>query len=289
MGLPLSDTLERALHYTWTLCIPVGIFFYGMKNLNFINDTRIDPRFMILAAAVVTVYFTVVLLLGRKLGQKKEIMCLTATGSAICGGSAIAITAPAVNGKPNDVSISLLAVVVAALIGLFILLPFLAATFNLMDVTYGILCGSILQLTGFVKSAAASTPFLRETQLPEVMMAQALSVKSFRYLGLLVAIPLFASMIRRRFYIPWILWLFLGAGLLGTLIAMNMPVYYSETLVGVLNPCYRISWAIAMAALGLNADVKLLLSDEGAKALIAATGGMAAAIAVFFLGYFLIQ
>ncbi len=288
LGLPLSNSLERSLQMTWTLCVPVGIFFYGMKNLNFMNYTQVDPKFMILAVAVISVYFGVIFLLGKRLRQKREIMCLTATGSAICGGSAIAIAAPAVNGKADDVSISLLAVVVASLVGLFVGLPFLATTFNLVNETYGILSGSVLQMTGFVKSAASSPPFLLETALPEDVLAQALSVKTFRYLGLLVAIPLFASFVRGKFYIPWVLWLFVGAGLLGTLICIRMPMFYSQSLVRFLNPAYRISWSIAMAALGLNADAKLLLSDEGAKALFVAVCGMFAAILTFFVGYTLI-
>ena len=41
---------------------------------------------------------------------------------------------------------------------------------------------------------------------------------------------------------------------------------------------------MAMAAIGLNADIKKLLSNNGTKALIMAFGGFFAAIAAFFIG-----
>ena len=122
-------------------------------------------------------------------------------------------------------------------------------------------------------------------QLPEKeLVALALSVKAARYLGLLIAIPLFASLVQKRLYVPWPLWLFLGAGLLGTWIHVTHRTFYSATLIPIVKPLYGISWSVAMAAIGLNADVRQLLSNNGAKALVMALAGCGAAIGTFFIG-----
>lgn len=95
-------------------------------------------------------------------------------------------------------------------------------------------------------------------------------------------------MVRGKIHVPWVLWAFLGAGILGTGIYAADRVFYSKTLVPWIRPIYNISWSIAMAAIGLNADVKQLLSNNGAKALIMAFGGFfAAAITAFFIELFI--
>ncbi len=266
------------------ICIPAGITFYAVKNLNFVKYAQMPPASIVLAALVVLVYFATILLLGRLLGQKDRISYLTAAGSGICGASAIAIASPAVDADSDDISVSILAVTVAALVALFTLLPFVATTVGMTDQTYGLLSGSVLQMTGFVKAAVASLPFLSRELSDKELASLALSIKAARYLGLLVAIPLFASLTRRRLYIPWVLWLFLGAGLLGTAVYAADKQFYVTTLIPTIKPIYGISWSIAMAAIGLNADVRQLLSNNGAKALIMAFSGCIAAIVTFFVG-----
>ncbi len=266
------------------VCIPIGITFYAVKNLNFAAYAEVRPTSMILAALIVFVYFATILILGRLLGQEDRITCLTAAGSAICGASAIAITSPAVDADSDDVSVSLLAVTTAAMVALFTLLPFVATTLGMTDQTYGLLSGSVLQMTGFVKAAVMNLPFLDRQLADKELVSLALSVKAARYLGLLIAIPLFASLTQKRLYIPWTLWLFLGAGLLGTWICVTHGDFYRTTLIPVVKPLYGVSWSIAMAAIGLNADVRRLLSNNGAKALIMAFAGCIAAIVTFFIG-----
>lgn len=266
------------------LCIPIGITFYAVKNLNFAAYAEVHPTSMMLAALIVFVYFATILILGRLLGQPDRINYLTAAGSAICGASAIAITSPAVDADSDDISVSLLAVTTVATVALFTLLPFVATTMEMTDRTYGVLSGSVLQMTGFVKAAVMNLPFLSRQMSDKELVSLALTVKAARYLSLLIAVPLFASLTRKRFYIPWTLWLFLGAGLLGTWISVTHGDFYSATLIPMVKPLYGLSWSIAMAAIGLNADVRKLLNNNGAKALIVAFAGCSAAIVTFFIG-----
>lgn len=283
----------KKFKYGFTLApkmfIPVGIVFYAANNLNFIKLAKVEVSMIAVLIVEILVYFLVVLVLGKVLGQRKQITYLTATGSAICGASAIAITSPAVEAEPDDISISLLSVALAAFVGLFIVFPFLAILFDVTNRTYSLLSGSVLQFTGFVRVAVGSMPPLTVAMPEKELMSFALSVKATRYLVLLIAIPLFASLVKNKIYIPWFLWAFLGAGLLGSWIYSTNEFFYTHILIPYIRPIYDISWSIAMAAIGLNADGKQLLSNHGAKALIMAFAGFFAATATFFIGVFLIQ
>ena len=269
--------------------IPIGIAFYAAKNLNFVKAADMNPAVLVLLVVVVAVYFAVILLLGKYLGQKKEITYLTATGSAICGASAIAVTSPAVGAEPDDISISLLSVTVAALTAFFIFLPFLSILLKLSDREFAMMSGSILQFTGFVKASVVDIPFLVVDMEPKKLASLATSIKAMRYLGLLIAIPLFASMAKGKISFPWVLWVFLLAGIAGSLIYKVDSTFYTKTLVPVIKPIYNVSWSMAMAAIGLNADAKKLLSNNGTKALIMAFAGFIFATAAFLYGLMYLQ
>jgi len=58
--------------------------------------------------------------------------------------------------------------------------------------------------------------------------------------------------------------------------------------IPAVKPIYGLAWAVAMAGVGLNVDVKHLLSNAGANALLMAFTGCVAAIVTFLVGALLI-
>lgn len=266
--------------------IPVGIIFYGFHNLNFARLTEVNTSAILLLIGVMVLYFIVIVGLGRLLKQRKQITYLTAAGSGICGASAIAVTSPAVDADPDDISISLLAVAITAFAGVAIILPFLHSLFHLTFRTFCELSGSVVQFTGLVKFSSVLT-CIKQDMLFREMQSLSLSLKAVRYLGLLVAIPLFASFIRGKLFIPWFLWAFLIAGLAGTWIYAADQELFRTSFEPYVRPLHNIFWSIAMAAVGLNADVKGLLSIQGSKALIMAFAGFFAATAAFLAGSYM--
>lgn len=267
-----------------TIFIPIGVACYALKNMNFVKVTAQGASWTVLLVAVALVYCLVIGLLGRKLGQKRAITFLVAAGSAICGASAIAITVPAVDADSDETSVSLLGVLVAGLIGLFLVLPFLGAALEMSGETYAHLSGAVIQFTGFVKVAMSTMPALDSGLDAKALSSLAVSVKAARFLGLLIIIPLFASLVRGKVYFPWVLWVFLGFGILGTWAASTQPEFTKKTLLPAISPIYGIAWSIAMASIGGNADVKKLLSVQGIYAMIMALAGFAAALLTFMLG-----
>jgi len=266
------------------ILLPVGIVFYAFTNLNFGKVLELPASMSALLVAVVVVFFFATLLLGRAFRLRRQIAYLTATGSAICGASAIAITSRAVDAEPDDVSTSLLAVTFAAVLCLFIFLPFLAAASGFAGETYALLAGSVLQFTGFVKVAVRNLPYLETTSSPERLTSLALSVKAARYLVLIAAIPIVASLARKRLFLPAALWYFLGAGAAGSAMYAAAPAMH-EGLAPLATAVHSASWSVALASIGLQADARVLLSNNGAKALGVAVLGSVIATAVFFVGY----
>lgn len=269
-----NKRFSKGLSLTYSIFIPFGAILYGAVNLNFLKIGKVDPLMIALLLIVVVAYFATVIVAGRMLGQKKQITYLVASGSGVCGASAIAVSSPAVDAEPEDVSISLLSIFAVALFALFILFPFLSSSLSLSDTAYALLSGMTLQFTGFVKAAVAG--------LPKEIVDIAVSIKAVRYLVLLVSIPVFASLTKRRAYAPWFLWGFLIAGI----------AFSFFPALGFLKPTLKtvldIFWSIAMAGIGLNTDVGALFSDEGLKALGMAFAGFTIAVIIFFVGFVMI-
>jgi len=280
------DYLQSGFRAAPAIFIPVGIIFYGANNLNFMRFGMVEPRIIQVIIVIIAVYFGVILFLGKKMNQKNQITYLTAAGSAICGASAIAVTSPAVDADADDISVSLLAVTVVSFTGVSMIMPFLSAILNLSHEALCELAGSTLQFTGLVRVAPIIAFPTKQEMMPG-MIKLAISIKAVRYLALIIAIPLFASLIRRKFFIPWYLWAFLIAGIAGTMLFNSDPELFSTAFVPVVKHVHNISWAIAMAAIGLNADIKKLLSNRGARALVMAFSAYFAAVLIFLAGYYI--
>ena len=244
---------EASLKMAPSLFIPIGIIFYGAVNLNFNSFATIEPVYLFILFIVVIIYIISTLLLSHLFGIDEEISFLIAAGSAICGASAIAITSKAIDAKPQNVSNSLIPVFMSALIGLFVIIPLLSFLFNISALNYGIFSGTVLQFTGFVKVAIAN--------LSPTCISAAIAIKATRYIALIFVIPLFASLAKGKIYIPWFLWAFLIAGIFFS---------FNPELAGMARPKMKIIldllWCTAMAAIGLNADLKALITKSFLKA-----------------------
>jgi len=257
-----------------SLFIPIGVLLYGALYLNFREIVSVKIDFIFLVLLVFIVFVLTSLALSAAFGLKEKTGHLLTVGSAICGVSAIAVTSQAIDADSDDISISLVAVFVSALIGLFILLPLSNLLLKFSDVHYAVLSGSVLQITGFVKVAVRDLPL--EAQ------ALASSVKTVRYLGLLFLVPVFGSLSKGKVDIPWFLWGFLVAGIFFSYF-QNVAVILGPTMKSILN----VLWSVAMAAVGLNANPSIIFSKKGIKALVVNFVSLAVGIVIFVFGLFL--
>jgi|GEM_PF-534052 len=264
-----------------SILIPPGILLYGAANLNFLKMPGVSASVMLMLAAVATVFVGVIMMTGKLLGQRSRITYLTAAGSAICGASAIAITAPAVDADSDDISISLVAITLVSIIGLYTVFPLVAVLLNFTSSAYAVMAGSLMHFTGFVKQAASNILHLSGGMTQAQLDSLALSVKSLRYIGLLALIPLFSSLARKRAHIPWYLWGYVAAGTAATLLFWSDAKLYAVCRSSCVIPAYTVMWSVAMAAIGLGTDVRRLLSDHGVHAFVMALAGFIAALAVF--------
>ncbi len=162
------------------------------------------------------------ILLGRLLKVEKNISLLIATGTAICGGSAIAAVAPILNSKNYQNSFALIVVFVLNAIALF-LFPLIGHKLGLSQETFGNWAAIAIHDTSSVVGAGAS--------YGEKALQVATTVKLIRALWIIplsLVIAFFnKSDEKKKIKFPWFILLFVLAIVFANLFP-NFQTSYSH-------------------------------------------------------------
>jgi uncharacterized integral membrane protein (TIGR00698 family) len=181
------------------------------------------------------------LLIGKLLKVDSKIAMLVSSGTAICGGSAIAAVAPIINAKNHQISFSLIIVFVLNAIALFIF-PVIGHWFNLSQETFGYWAAIAIHDTSSVVGAGA-------TYGPEAL-ATATTVKLIRALWIIplsLTIALFQKdRSGNRINIPWFILLFVISIVVAYLIPQGQETFTHLNWLG------KKGMVIALFLIGSN-------------------------------------
>lgn len=184
----------------------VVLLGFGM-NLKSIYEAGKDGILL----TIVTIFGTLFLgyALGKLLRVRGRISALISTGTAICGGSAIAAAAPGIEAEPEQISISLGTVFVLNAIALF-LFPAIGHGLGLTQHQFGIWAAIAIHDTSSVVGAAAA--------YGSEALATATTVKLARALWIAPVALMLMFLYRRRYpnakakiAMPWFIVFFLLA------------------------------------------------------------------------------
>ena len=197
------------------------------------------------------------MLIGRKLLKvDKETAYLISSGTAICGGSAIAAVGPVIKAKPASMSVALAVVFVLNAIALFIF-PSIGHWLGLSQQEFGTWAAIAIHDTSSVVGAGAA--------YGEEALKVAATIKLTRALWI-IPLALVTSFIfkskDRKITIPWFILYFVIAILLNTFVLDSVPAFGSF-VSGIARKCLTITMFFIGAS--LSTDV---LRSVGLKPLI---------------------
>ncbi len=137
---------------SFSLQASIVLLGFGMNLMQVISTSKSG---FIDTALSVFVVMTCGLLLGKLLKLDSKISLLIATGTAICGGSAIAAIAPVSGAKDSQISFALVVIFVLNAVAL-IIFPAIGHYFNLSQETFGYWAAIAIHDTSSVVGAGAS-------------------------------------------------------------------------------------------------------------------------------------
>ncbi len=242
-------------------------------GLNLAEIARVGTASLPIIISTITTSLVVSYVLSRALKIPGDISTLIGVGSSICGGSAIAATAPVIQAEDEDVaqaiSVIFLFNVIAALV-----FPALGTALGLTDEGFGIFAGTAVNDTSSVTAAAAAWDGMHPGA---DTLDAATIVKLTRTLAIIpitMALALWRMRSRRREQdavestfslrraFPTFIIFFVLASVATTVLALPAGV------TGPVTELSKFLIIMAMAAIGFNTDVVKLVRTGGKPILL---------------------
>jgi uncharacterized integral membrane protein (TIGR00698 family) len=157
LGLPAR--LAPGVRLCVTKLMALGIVLMGAR-LDFYEVVRTSEKALIASVICVGVALGMTVWLCRRLGVGPKLGLLVGVGTAICGGTAIAVVAPVIEAEESETAFAIATVTLFGMVALF-LLPLLGAALGMSQLEFGVWAGTSVHqtpqviATGFAYGAEA--------------------------------------------------------------------------------------------------------------------------------------
>ena len=246
------------------LQLAVVLLGFGM---NLSSVAKVGAQSLPIILSTITTSLVAAFVLHNLLHMDAKISTLIGVGSSICGGSAIAATAPVIGADDEEIAQSISVIflfnVLAALT-----FPTLGRMLGLSNEGFGLFAGTAVNDTSSVTAAAAAWDGIHGSNTLDT----AAIVKMTRTLAI-IPITLVLAFLRTRQeeksvrgtgvtvslkeIFPWFVLFFVLASVVTTLLPLPAAV------TGFLKSASKFFIVMAMAAIGLNTDVVKLVRTGG--------------------------
>lgn len=212
---------------------------------------------------IATIFGTLILgyFVGKLLNVQRKTSALISSGTAICGGSAIAAVGPAINAEPEEMSVSLGTVFVLNSVALFAF-PLIGHAIGLTQDQFGIWSAIAIHDTSSVVGASQA--------FGEQALAIATTVKLARALWIAPVAFMFAFLYRKadagsktKIAIPWFIFLFVAAAAFRT----YAPAFILPSIFDSLVSAAKAGMTVTLFLIGASLS-RETLSAVGVRPLI---------------------
>lgn len=279
---------ESGIKFTSKMILQAAVVLLGFgMNLNVILET--GKQSLPIIVCTIATSLVIAFVLHKLLRIPSNISTLVGVGSSICGGSAIAATAPVIDADDDEVAQAISVIfffnVLAA-----ILFPIFGRAIGFSTTSgdaFGIFAGTAVNDTSSVTAAASTWDSM--WNLGSATLDKAVTVKLTRTLAIIpitLVLALFrargskqqtdgAEKVKLSKVFPFFILYFVAASVITT-IAVNLGV--SISVFQPLKELSKFFIVMAMAAIGLNSNIIKLIKTGGKPLLLGACcwGGITA-------------
>ena len=192
------------------------VFLGGSLSLGTVYETNTD--FFLWICLYVILAFAFVIFLGKLMGISERLSFLLASGTAVCGGTAIASVAPSIKAKPEEVSTALTIVFILNAIAL-LCFPLANEYLGLTERQFGAWAALAIHDTASVVGAASS--------VGEISVEIAATLKVARTIWIVPLVIISAWLYRSKnegFGLPLFVIFFILAALLNSVLEPNQEI-----------------------------------------------------------------
>lgn len=258
------ESFEAGIKFTSKKILQLAVVLLGF-GLNLSEIIVVGKSSLLIILSTISTALIIAFAAAKVLNIDSDIATLVGVGSSICGGSAIAATAPVINAKDEDIATSISVIFLFNIIAALIF-PTLGVKLGMTHTGFGMWAGTAINDTSSVVAASGtwSTMFNDDTALNYATI-----VKLTRTLAI-IPITLVLGIIKSKDSVekvnplkafPTFILFFLLASIITTLLPLP------ETFLSSMKFLSKFFIIMAMSAIGLNTDIKKLIS-QGGKAIV---------------------
>lgn len=272
-----DERVKDGITFTSKKILQWAVIILGF-TLNIKTVLSVGGKSLPVILSTIAVSLIIAFIMCKLLKVDKKVSILVGVGSSICGGSAIAATAPVIDADDEEIAQSISVIflfnVIAALI-----FPTLGNAIGLTNDGFALFAGTAVNDTSSVTAAASAWDSMKGTD--GLVLAQATTVKLTRTLAI-IPITLVLAVARARKakkeggenkkvsikkIFPWFIIYFVAASLITTLVALlpesGFTVFYNDYFVSGAKWLAKFFIAMAMCAIGLNTNIVNLVKKGG--------------------------
>ena len=281
-NLATAEQIKDGIKFSSKKILQWAVIILGF-SMNLGTIAKVGGQSLPVIVSTIATSLIVAFVLQKVMKMDSKVATLIGVGSSICGGSAIAATAPVIDAKDEEVAQSISVIflfnVLAALI-----FPYLGQALGLGTEGFAIFAGTAVNDTSSVTAAASTAENLYHA---EGILSAAVTVKLTRTLAI-IPITLVLALIRTnkakkeggsaensfsfKKIFPWFILFFVAVSLVTTIIG-TMPEsafvsFYTGSFVGWTKWLAKFFISMAMCAIGLNTNIVNLIKKGGKPILL---------------------
>ncbi|MDN5298508.1 MAG: hypothetical protein PWP51_1061 [Clostridiales bacterium] len=266
-------SFDAGISYTSKKLLKLAIILIGF-SMNLVHVLTVGKQTLVLMLFTLSATFLTAYLVGRWLKIERNANILIGVGTAICGGSAIAATAPVIDADDSEVASAISTIFLFNVIAAFAF-PAIGHFFGMTDHFFGLWAGTAINDTSSVVAAgytysnaagdlAVIVKLTRTLMIIPVTLVLAVRQSRQYVTGQKISVKGIESEMQSGSYrlasiFPWFVLGFLAAALLNTVIEPIWqgwaPVAHELAVIG------KFMIVMAMAAIGLNTHLGKLVKN----------------------------
>lgn len=279
--LAVHNKLKDGIKFTSKKVLQWAVIILGF-SLNLGTIFRVGSKSLPVILSTISISLIIAFVMQKVLHMDSKVACLIGVGSSICGGSAIAATAPVIDADDREVAQSISVIflfnVLAALI-----FPALGHAIGFGSEGFAVFAGTAVNDTSSVTAAASTAESIYHV---EGILPAAVTVKLTRTLAI-IPITLVLALYRThqakkqgaegsdyslKKIFPFFILYFVAAAIITTVVgllpASGFTAFYMGSFVNAMKWLAKFFIAMAMCAIGLNTNLIELIKKGGKPILL---------------------
>ena len=256
-----KDHFESGITFTSKKILKYAIVLLGF-GMNFIQIFKVGDQSLLIIISTISTSLIISYVVSKLMKIPSNVSILVGVGSSICGGSAIAATAPVIDANDEEIAKSISIIFLFNVIAAF-LFPVLGNLLGLTDIGFGMWAGTAINDTSSVVAAGQTWASAHGN---DISLNYATIVKLTRTLAIIpitLALALYRSKkntttsVKLSKIFPWFVLFFLLTAIISTV--FNMSTSFTKPLT----EAGKFFITMAMGAIGLNTNIVKLIKTGG--------------------------